>query len=174
MSDTRMIEPRWSEPDTWSDPHRHADVDSPDRAAWIIQLTRTDGEQARIILYDDGTGGVGVTIGGSSGADITVSEDGTSTAPLAVNLRLLSPAGTDWNDRKRIAEALVASGGWETYGPGSNIEVYDRHDGTEIVTEYAEFTSRLVYASIRQSGHGESQRLLGEGKFDRVLAAIAS
>ena len=98
---------------------------------------RTDGEQARILLYEDGTGGLVVTIGGSDGADIAVREDPKSIAPLAFNLRLLSPAGTDWrNDRKRIADALAASGaGWETYTPGPNIYVHDRPDGAEIVTE---------------------------------------
>jgi hypothetical protein len=51
--------------------------------------------------------------------------------------------------------------------------VHNHPDGTEIITDYAEFTGRLVYTTIREPGRDESRRVLGAGKLDRVLAAIS-
>jgi hypothetical protein len=162
----------------YSEPHPYSFhesvVDSPDSPAWTIQVTRTDGERACLRLFDDGSGGLAVAIGGSAGADVDVIEDRRSLAPMAFHLRWLSPADADWNDRKRRTEALGASGAdWQTSNPGPNIFVHDCLDGTEIVAEHAEFTGRLVYATIRQPSEDDPRRILGAEKLDRVLAAIA-
>jgi hypothetical protein len=171
MSESTAPPPRWSETDL------RAEVDSDRQGlpAWKIQLVRGDGERAHIHLVDDGSGGLTVTVGGSEGADIDLMEDRQAAAPIMLHPCYLSPIGTDWNDRKRVWEALAASGDdWQSTNPGPNLYVHARAGGTEIVAGYAEFTGRLVYAAVRHQGEADAHRLTGTAKLDRVLATIRS
>jgi hypothetical protein len=163
-------------PTWWSEPEYRTEVDSQGSAVWKMQLMRRDGERAHVSVVEDGSGGLSVSIGGSAGADIDLMEDGQSTALIMLHPRYLSPAGTDWNDRKRVWEAFSASGDdWEASNPGPNLYRHRRSDGaTEIVTGYAEFTGRLVYAAVRRRGDVDEHRLIGAAKLERVLTAISS
>jgi len=176
MSDDNWVSPRWSDPImTSDDPHSPRYVGDPSGTHWTVELGRADGEHARILLYDSGDGGLVVILSGSAGADIEVNEGGSSTAPLAVSLRMLSPAGSDWrNDRNRVTDALAATGeAWTTDPFKENTDVHYRADGAHILTEYAAYTGRLVYATVRRPGQ-DPRRVLGAKKVEMLLDAIAS
>jgi hypothetical protein len=171
MSESTAPPPRWSEPDL----RRDVDSDSEGLPAWKIQLVRGDGERAHIRLVDDGSGGLTVTVDGSEGADIDLMEDRQAPAPIMLHPHYLSPVGIDWDDRKRVWEAFAANGDdWQASNPGPNLYVHAHADGTEIVTGYAEFTGRLVYAEVRRQGDADAHRLTGTAKLDSVLATIRS
>lgn len=159
------VPPQW-----WSGLHLLDHADDRGFQIWTIELSRRDGARAQVDLVDDGSGGLSVTVAGSDDADIDLQE--SSSASIMLHPRYLSPAGTDWNDRAKIWDAFARHREWVGYNVGPNLHVHHRGDGTQIVTGFAQFTGRLVYAEIYQAGASDSRRLLGVGKLDHVLAAI--